>query len=602
MANLPKFNLFDFGNANQAFWPASLSSTISNAQAWPRAVSQPSYKPVWILSTKPVEQEFIKWVNPKVTPQQLKQTEQLNKPQQSPNYFDNIVPKVHAWNEPTDEELKQLIDEWYTDEQIMSLYETWGTQPIQQMPIQQIPTQEQPKQWWFTDWVWEAWQQALNVAGWAISEVPKIAWNLAWEALWFAEEYNPASLIRKVFWQWEEISKMAKSDKESLQELGQWMKSFIQTYWPYNPESTGAKVWEVWTQIWATLIWPWKVFTTAREANLAVKALAWLANASIDWTIWAVTYYGATEWRLPTADEVKNFIAISWATSVLSKTAWAIKSIPVSKVVAPTWKDIARWLKTWEAIADTWISLTKWSLIKKIEWKISSLSNKIDEHIDAVMKVKWPANTTMDDITAWLKEKMLSDPAVKKSLQWTPIDAKDISDSIDETLSAYKDLYKGQTLDLAAQQQLKKDIYNWLQNVYKKADTAKLTARQVTEKWIAKTLKERVEQEVPEVADLNRQLAPYLEANKRLKAKWEYSQYLTDLIAWGYASWNPSEIVNDPVWYANKFFTWVLVKRLWTSTAAKTTIATLLNKTEKLFQNKAFQRLLQEQYSKINQQ
>lgn len=89
-----------------------------------------------------------------------------------------------------------------------------------------------------------------------------------------------------------------------------------------------------------------------------------------------------------------------------------------------------------------------------------------------------------------------------------------IEESIDETITAYKNLYKSKKFDLNAQQQLKKDIYTGLENVFNKnfQTTGKITAQQATERQIARKLKENIEIKVPEVARLNKELAPFLEA------------------------------------------------------------------------------------------
>lgn len=66
----------------------------------------------------------------------------------------------------------------------------------------------------------------------------------------------------------------------------------------------------------------------------------------------------------------------------------------------------------------------------------------------------------MNGITKGLKDSILKDPSLAKKLQGTPIDMQDIEDGMNETITAYKKLYGAKKLDLAAQQQLKKDIYN----------------------------------------------------------------------------------------------------------------------------------------------
>jgi hypothetical protein len=178
-----------------------------------------------------------------------------------------------------------------------------------------------------------------------------------------------------------------------------------------------------------------------------------------------------------------------------------------------------------------------------------------------------------------------------------------IEETIDETIDAYRKLYWAKKFDLNAQQQLKKDIYTGLENVFNKnfQTTGKITAQQATERQIARKLRENLESKVPEVIALNKQLAPFLEAWKRLNAKWWYSGYLTDILAGGFASWAPTWIIDDPVWYAKNFLLWVIAKRAGTSTLAKTSASTLTANIEKLFKNPTFQKAILDQYRQSNQ-
>lgn len=499
--------------------------------------------------------------------------------------MDSIIPKASAMSEEEigskidsgeyDDLIKQLANEGYSPEDItQALKDELATVPSETA----APAKEEP---WFLKSVWQ-WIQ--NIVGWAVSEVPKIAWNV----LDVAAKMSPWYYL---YWKPEEALWWGKTGKVG--------KEFVQKYGAYEPDSTGAKVWEIGADIAATLVWPSKFFKTAEWASTAIRWLAWLANASLDWTIAAVQNYAATEWRLPTAKEVKNFIITSTALKWIWKAAEKLSSIPTAKVVPTTiteaGRDIQKWLDIWKTIRDTGISLTKSSLMKKIDEKVKWLSDDVDSAIQSVVKEKWPSNVTINDITSGLKERIMNNPEYKKKLQWTPIDMADIQEWIDETIDSYKKLFGKKKIPLWEQQQLKKDIYSWLSATFKKSDTAKLSARQVAEKEIAKTLKEWIEDKVPEVKALNEQLSPLLEAGWRLKAKWAYSSYLTDIIAGWFASGNPTTILQDPVWYAKNFAVGVLVKRLWTSTAAKTTVATILNNMNKLFENKIFIRAVQNQ-------
>ena len=522
----------------------------------------------------------------------------------------SIFLQANAWDPiVSDDEISQMMKSWASDSEIemmiteMEKERSWNKQEPQAGQIEQSGLDQA------LSWVEYVWEWIQNITGGAISEVPNVLGNTA-SFMNDMAQYNPVSYIGgqigdiaksaftdSTYWQARDQRSKA-NDKLStqLKWAGETGKKFVQKYGSYDPESTGAKVWETGTDIAATIIWPWKFFKTAEKANVAIRTLAWAWNVSIQWTTAAVSNYVATEWRMPTAKEVGLFVAVQWWGKVIGWALEKIKTIPVSKLIPTTitqaWKDFVQWLEVGKAVSTTGISFTKWQLVKKIENKITGLSWKIDTAIDTTIKTLWDSPLTIKNITKWMKEKLMSDPSTARKLQGTPIDMQDISDWIDETVTAYTKLYWAKKLWLNDQQKLKKDIYSWIANVFSKPTTAKLSARQITEKQIAKTLKEWLEEKIPQIKQLNKDLAPFLAADKRLKAKWDYSGYLTDLIAWWIASGNPMWIIDDPTWFMKNFVSWVLLKRVWTSTLAKTTASTILAKAESLFNNKEFQKYL----------
>lgn len=527
----------------------------------------------------------------------------------------SFIPQVNAWESlVTDEEIQKMIESWATDDEIVMVVDELEKERSK-------TTKEQIKEssTWnsIKSWVQSFWEWTMNVVWWVVAETPEIAWNIGSFAMeasqymppqylwWQIKDIITAPFSDKTYWElrterWQEYSQEAKK----IEQLWKKGKEFVQKYWAYDPNSTWAKVWEIWADIVATVVWPWKVFKTVKEAGIAIKTLAWLANASIEWTSAAVSNYVATEWRLPTKEEIAQFIALQWWFKVGWKVFEQVKKLPSARLIPTTiteaWKDIRKWIDIGEAISTTWISFTKWQLAKKIEKTITSLSTKVDNAIWKVIKETWPNNITMSSLTNWLKKELMQDSAIKAQLKWTPIQMKQIEETIDETISAYKNLYWTKKFDLNAQQQLKKDIYTWLENVFNKnLQTWKITAQQATERQIARKIRTNIEEKVPEVIQLNKQLAPFLEAWKRLSAKWWYSGYLTDILAWWFASWSPSWIIQDPVWYAKNFMLWVIAKRAWTSTLAKTTASTLSANVEKLFKNPTFQKAVSNQWREI---
>lgn len=529
---------------------------------------------------------------------------------QAPSFF----PQAKAWQSlVTDDEIKQMIDAWATDQEIEILVNELEKERSRKPQAQ--PTTPQPEKPLLQRWseFLSTWGDTMmNVTGGAVEQGSRVIWNVAWELTNLAA-YTPwavlsaairAPFVKETYW---ELRAQQKQAWKPMKQMWEKWAQFIKESWTYNPESTGASVGRVWTNILATIVWPWKVFKTAEKANVAIKALAGLANTSIEGTTAAVSNYVATEWRLPTAKEVGEFIAVTWGLKTIWNVAWQVKKLPSARLIPTTiteaGRDIRKWIDVGEAISKTWISFTKWQLVKKIDKISSNLSKRVDSVIQKVIDTTWPNNVTIWGLTKWLKTEILNDSAIKAQLKGTPIQMKQIEETIDETITAYKQLYGAKKFDLNAQQQLKKDIYTWLENVFNKnfQTTGKITAQQATERQIARKLRENIESKVPEVAVLNKQLAPFLEAWKRLNAKGGYSGYLTDILAGGFASWSPSWIIEDPVWYAKNFLLWVVAKRAWTSTLAKTSASTITANIEKLFKNPTFQKALLDQYRQSNQ-
>lgn len=544
--------------------------------------------------------------NVQKAPLNFQQSQPTQKIQQAP-VESSIIPQASAW-EPlvSDVEIEQMIKAGATDDEIVTI-----VQQLEQERSRKTQAPQPEQSFWEKTmqrlkWFWETMQ---NLVGGFVSEVPKQVGNIA-EYGAKAWQYNPINLwltaIKAGFSDktYGQLREEQKKETEKFSEFWKKWSEFVKKYGAYNPESTSAKVGQLWANIAATAIWPWKFFKTVDEANKAIKILAAIGNTSIEWTTAAVSNYIANEGRLPTAKEIAEFIAIQWWAKVIWEVAWQVKKLPSARLIPTTiteaWKDIRKWIDIWEAISKTWISFTKWQLAKKIQEKITWLSNTIGKSIDKAIEATWPNNVTISGITKWLKDSLLKDKEIARQLQWTPIQRQQIEEAIDETIIAYKKLYWAKKLDLKAQQEMKQEIYTGLQNVFNKnLQTSKLTASQVTEKAIAKRLKEWLEEKVPWIWAINKELAPFLEANKRLQAKWWYSGYLTDILAWWFAWWSPTWILQDPVEYMKNFVTWVLVKRIGTSTFAKTSASTLMRKTEELFKNPQFQKYILEEARRL---
>lgn len=177
-------------------------------------------------------------------------------------------------------------------------------------------------------------------------------------------------------------------------------------------------------------------------------------------------------------------------------------------------------------------------------------------------------------------------------LKASPIEIPKAMQTIDDTLSAYKELYKGKALDNKDVQALKVALGNGLESVFQKALDTPLKAKALTEITLRSNLRRIIEKNVPEAEKLNKQLAPLYEASGRLAKKGPYSGFLTDLIAGSMTAGNVGDLLGDPAGYLKRFGSGVLLKRLGTSTAAKTLSGTLLKDGTKIMSSPEFLQLI----------
>lgn len=231
------------------------------------------------------------------------------------------------------------------------------------------------------NWILENVGWSINDVIWgAISEVPNVVWN----AVWFANDisqYNPASYIGGVIWDlWksvftdktfsqarQESSKQTEDMTNTIKWIWKKGKEFAQNNLPFDPNSTSAKVWETITDIWASLVWPnklwvfrpWFLWTTAKLAS--------------EWAIQWAKYWIASEWKI---DPKQVAIWAAWNTLIW----WAFNiGWKIGKSVIPKTQE--------EKIAEAvWSNFTKWTVSGKTvkipvpnEWIITKVTTPFRE-------------------------------------------------------------------------------------------------------------------------------------------------------------------------------------------------------------------------------
>jgi len=271
--------------------------------------------------------------------------------------------------------------------------------------------------------------------------------------------------------------------------------------------------------------------------------------------------------------------ALEHVGSLADKLGNVVYSRVVPTTVKEAGKDAAKALDIGEAVSKTGISLTKNSVLTKIRDSVSSLGSQLDDAISRAVKAG--KAYSIDDLVHET-ESALSDANLAKKMQLSPLDIADARKAVSERLAGYKELYGGKVLNEADLQSIKVGLGNGLEKVYKQALDVPLKSKALADMTFRSTLRQTIEDAVPEASPLNKKMAPLLEAEGRMLSKGSYSGYLTDVLAGGFAAGNVSDIIHDPVDYFKRFAEGVIVKRLGTSTAAKTAGGALIKAVGKI--------------------
>ena len=177
-------------------------------------------------------------------------------------------------------------------------------------------------------------------------------------------------------------------------------------------------------------------------------------------------------------------------------------------------------------------------------------------------------------------------------MQISPVDVAGAREAVVKRLDEYKKLYAGKDFTVKDLQSLKVSMGNALEDVYKKALDAPLKAKALTDVTLRSSLRQTIQNLVPETETINKALAPLLESEGRILAKGAYSGYLTDIIAGSLSAGSAGDSLADPVGYGKRFLTGVIAKRLGTSTAAKTLSGTVLKDASKVLASPQFTQIL----------
>ena len=356
-------------------------------------------------------------------------------------------------------------------------------------------------------------------------------------------------------------------------------------------EWAGRFVWDVgqffipvpWAQ--TQTLWKWASFISklvSKAPTVAKDVL--VSSAQNQWDI--------VKWATATAEWAALGFWL-WKVGEGLKTMWKwIYNKLIPSTITEKWIMASKWQVPWEALKDIWtfglgIFGSKQWMLDAIKEAQEIVWTKIDDMV-SIAESTWNKQFTLRDIMNKAKESM-TDDFLQNTLKINKVDLPDARKAINE---AFKNISKSgaysKTLTITWVQELKKDLYKWLEDTYKKIDTGKKIAEDVlTEKTIAKTAKKLLEDNL---------WAPLEELNKKywllkviwniLNKKWDYSWVLTDTIAWGAAvAWTLASGQTDPQTILQNILFGVLLKKWLSSTVAKSTAASLSMRLWELLQS-----------------
>ncbi len=261
----------------------------------------------------------------------------------------------------------------------------------------------------------------MNTVWWIISEVPKALWETV-SFLWKASQYMPTNLLwtaleawfsDKTYWQ---LREEQKAQAEQFATAWQSGKEFVQKYGAYNPDSTGAKVWETITDIGSAFVWPNKAKILKEWKGFVKWILPKTLNLASEWALAWAKYDVATKGEI-TPEWVAigaggNLVFGAWA-----KLLWKWYNALTSKL--PASMTLGGLINPWKLDVvkkslqmDEWIAtpedVGKWILDRVKPWNKQEIAEQLIQH---AQKTKWAVDEALASIPTYYKN-----PEAKKAL------------------------------------------------------------------------------------------------------------------------------------------------------------------------------------------
>lgn len=607
MAEIKKPNLY-----SNILWIASQPVT-KEWQKFAKSIPVASKVTTWPWITTPTK------IN-KPLLESMKKESEAPTPITTPTPVARIWTQVSAWvsDQLTDEEISQLIDEWYTDEEIMKANDDLLKQPTQEEQGFDIT----PSLWDFWDYIWEVW---TNIKSWLFNlwaDISKLQrWDLyqdtwikpwlLWKTTLKVWEYDvaqqkeretwltPEIWLRKTINQWLDMLNLwadiwweaffswlkTISQDQVKKDLQQWIENFANT-------ETWKKFIEAWQKLWDKAD---EFAQSSPNANTLVKTVkavlntAWYgwwkkwvqktvetAEKTLDkvWDAWKYTGKQIMKWWKVIIEKPKK-IMTSIKESNKLKDVWKLEK-EVWKVIQWETTDIKPAIETLKTVDTKWVKTYK-DLLWKVDEKQKNILALQDNLLQKEWWQYWITNT----------KKVIETPLWKKEVNyvWNAID--DIKREIDvsQTFDDYNKplFWKDKTLweviskvenNEASLEDLN-DLaryYNWQfrDKIYTKTWEAKdsilATKYEANRTWIKNFVRDNLPTD--ELKQLDKQYWHIAETKRLLDKVNEWVNKLEQKVKerWlleRWARWVAKLVDIASMWTIRGFFTWLLPSNIW---------------------------------------
>lgn len=299
----------------------------------------------------------------------------------------------------------------------------------------------------------------------------------------------------------------------------------------------------------------------------------------------------ANEGRFADSNELASGGAIDVASNVLGGGLNKLARNAYNKVLGlsrgEAGKLAEKGVDAAKALAEKgYVSASKEGLAKKVGKDVK----KMAENLDNLIKKTTGKKVTAADLVEGVRTKVLQSPKLKPKFGEMASVEKQIKTALDEFEKTVGNRTK--ILNLEEVQNLKKKLGNSLSGMLSRSGDAKGTAKELVNDVIRDNSKNVIETNVKGAKEINKKMAPLIEAKKVLKKKGDYSGYLTDTLlgsAIGGGSLASGKDPNEALWDAAKT---IAAKRFIQAPIGRTLRGSVLGKASKIVSSPVTQQFL----------